>query len=206
VNGAIPLEARLAGKRALIFDFDGTIADSSALHARAFGEVLGAEGLALDYARIAGRSTREAVVLAFALAGRAFDAALAARLVEAKQARARALIAQELGLLPGVRGFLDWARPRFALAICSSASHASLALALERLSLEGWFRPVVSADDVANAKPDPEGFLKTLALLGCPAAETLVFEDSAAGLAAAAGAGMDAVDVRPPFRFPEWSP
>ena len=196
------LSALLATRRALIFDFDGTIADSNGLHARAFAEALRPFGVTVDYAAIAGLKTREAVRAAFAAAGQGVADEALERIATDKQARVRALIAAELAALPGVIGFLRWARPRYRLAICSSASRATLALSLTRLGLEGWFDPVICAEDVAQSKPMPEGYLRALSALGCTAAEALAFEDSASGLHAATAAGIEVVDVTPPFQFP----
>ena len=104
-------KALLSTRRALIFDFDGTIADSSGLHARAFAEALQPHGIAVGYPAIAGLRTRDAVRAAFAAAGRSVTSDALERIATDKQARVRALIAAELVALPGVMGFLRWARP-----------------------------------------------------------------------------------------------
>jgi len=84
------LTALLDGRRLLIFDFDGTIADSSPLHEAAFKAVLEPLGIAVDYPRLAGRSTRDAVRLCFELSGRpAPDAALVEEPAGAKQSPGR---------------------------------------------------------------------------------------------------------------------
>lgn len=183
-------------KRLLIFDFDGTLADTTPLHAAAFAHVLAPLGMAVDYPRIAGLTTLDAMRQCLSGAGRTWDEAALAALVAAKQQHVRQMMALALQPLPGVQAFLLWARPRYQLAMVTSGSRATLALALEKLGYASWFSPLICAEDVARAKPAPEGFLKALQITGVPADAALVFEDSPAGLMAAQAAGVECVDVR----------
>lgn len=186
----------LRGKRLLIFDFDGTVADTTPLHAAAFSEVLAPLGIAVDYSCIAGLKTLDAMRQCLNGAGHALDEAALAALVTAKQQCVRQMIGQALQPLPGVDAFLRWARPRYKLAMVTSGSRGTVSLALEKLGYTGWFDPLICADDVEKAKPAPEGFLMALQLAGVSASEALVFEDSEAGFQAAAQAGLGYVDVR----------
>jgi sugar-phosphatase len=188
--------ALLRGSKLLIFDFDGTLADSSPLHAEAFAAVLGPLGLKVDYKTIAGLKTRDALGRVLGAAGHTVPQEELDAMAKAKQHRARELISERLQPLPGVDSFLRWSRPRFRLGICSSGSCGTVGMALEKLGYQGWFEPLVCAEDVVRAKPDPEGFLKVLSLAAVPAEHALVFEDSEAGLKAARQAGLQAVDVR----------
>jgi len=78
----------------------------------------------------------------------------------------------------------------------TSGSRGTVSLALEKLGYTDWFDPLICADDVSQAKPAPEGFLKALQISGVPADAALVFEDSQAGFTAAAAAGLGFVDAR----------
>lgn len=187
---------KLQGKRLLIFDFDGTVADTTPLHAAAFTEVLAPLGVAVDYPRIAGLKTLDAMRQCLNGVGRILDDAELGALVAAKQQRARQMIGEALKPLPGVDELLRWARPRYRLAMVTSGSRGTVDLALEKLGYTGWFDPLVCADDMARAKPDPEGFLQVLRITGVPAEEALVFEDSQAGFKAAEAADLDFVDAR----------
>lgn len=193
---AANLTEALQGKRLLIFDFDGTVADTTPLHTAAFTEVLAPLGVAVDYPRIAGLKTLDAMLQCLNGVGRTLDEAEIAALVAAKQQRARQMIGEALKPLPGVDGFLRWARPRYRLAMVTSGSRGTVNLALEKLGYTGWFDPLVCADDMARAKPDPEGFLQVLRMTGVPAEEALVFEDAEAGFLAAGAASLAYVDVR----------
>lgn len=191
------LAAQLAGRELLIFDFDGTIADSSPLHEAAFKAVLEPFGIAVDYPKLAGRSTRDAVRLCFQLAGRAEpEAALADALAVRKQVLGRELIANQLEAIPATTALLEWARPRFALALVSSGSRATIELSLTRLGMADWFRPVITADELDRAKPDPQGFLMALDHAGVAPGAALVFEDAESGFESARCAGIEWVDAR----------
>mgnify|MGYP001765078464 CR=1 FL=1 len=189
------LADQLRGKQLLIFDFDGTVADTSPLHARAFAEVLSPLGVAVEYERIAGLSTADAMRQCLAVAGLILEEETLARLVADKQSVVRDMIRQGLQPLPGMDDLLRWARPRYRLAMVTSGSRGTVNLSLAALGYEGWFDPLLCAEDVAVAKPSPEGFLQACALAGCEADEALVFEDSSAGLQAAEAAGLQCVDV-----------
>jgi sugar-phosphatase len=186
----------LRGKHLLIFDFDGTVADTTPLHAAAFSAVLTPLGVVVDYHRIAGMKTPDAMRHCLAQAGRTLADAEITALVTAKQQRVRQMIAQSLQPLRGLDEFLRWASPRYRLAMVTSGSRGTVNLALEKLGLTGKFEPLICANDVACGKPDPEGFLKVLQLTSLPAAEALVFEDSEAGFLAASSASLAYVDVR----------
>jgi HAD superfamily hydrolase (TIGR01509 family) len=190
-----PLAELLRHKRLLIFDFDGTIVDSSPLHARAFSEAFAADGVAVEYARIAGLTTDAAVDQLAAAAGMELNEGKRAFLIEDKRARALRLIEAELEPIDGSIDFLRRAKPRFPLALCTSGSRPTVERALERVRLTGVFEPVITAGDVRRGKPDPEGFLAAAAHHAVEPADALVFEDAASGLAAARAAGMDAVHV-----------
>jgi HAD superfamily hydrolase (TIGR01509 family) len=189
------LQQLLHGKQLLIFDFDGTVADTTPLHAAAFSEVLAPLGIKVDYSCIAGLKTLDAIRQCLQGAGRVLDEVALAALVTAKQQSVRQMISHRLQPLPGVDTFLRWARQRYRLAMVTSGSRATVSLALGKLGYSGLFNPLISADDVQHAKPDPEGFLKVLRITGVTAAESLVFEDSAAGFNAAHQAGLEFVDV-----------
>ena len=186
----------LQSKRLLIFDFDGTVADTTPLHAAAFSQVLAPLGIEVDYSCIAGLKTLDAMRQCLQGAGRTLDDARLTELVAAKQQCVRQMISQALQPLPGVDAFLRWARPNYKLAMVTSGSRGTVNLALAKLGYTGWFDPLICADDVLLSKPAPDGFLKALQLTGVAACDALVFEDSKAGFDAAALARLNYVNVR----------
>jgi sugar-phosphatase len=194
--GNSEIEARLAARDLMIFDFDGTLADTTPLHIAAFAEVLEPFGVTVDYPSIAGRKTRDALRDRLATVGRVLPDFDLDELAASKQRKVRDLIRNTLRPLPGVEQFLAWALARMRLAIYSSGSRGTIEVSLERLRMRGRFDPVLCAEDVEHAKPDPEGFLKVLAITGVPTHRAVVFEDSDAGVASARAAELDVVDVR----------
>lgn len=186
----------LNGKRLLIFDFDGTVADTTPLHAEAFRQALSPLGVSVDYDRIAGMKTRDAINQCGLEANKQWDAEQIDALARQKQDLVRRAISKGLQPLPGVDGFLRAVRGRFKLAMVTSGSRGTVDLSLETLGYSTVFDPVICAEDVINAKPAPDGFLKCLEVTQMAPVQALVFEDSQAGFASARAAGIDVVDAR----------
>jgi len=187
---------RLLRKTAFLFDLDGTLLDSSALHERAFREVLSdyapplLEGF--DYESLKGKSTGESFrSLGIAEAG-AIDA-----MVSEKQRRYRAAVrAGELRLMPGsweILALLQSRRKR--LFVVTGGSRRSVDAALDATGVRAFFEGIVTADDVARGKPAPDSFLLCLEWYGIPAGQAVGIEDSINGLEACRAAGLDAVLV-----------
>lgn len=189
------LMALLTGKKLLIFDFDGTIADTSPLHAAAFEKVLLPLGVSVRYASIAGMKTADAMVHCTTSCGVVLATKELNELVTAKQMLVREMMRTKLFPLPGVDRFLRWARQRYQLSMATSGSRGTVGLALERLGYAKWFDPLVCAEDVEHAKPHPDAFQKVLEMTGCSPDSALIFEDSDAGLLAAKAAGVDCVHI-----------
>jgi HAD superfamily hydrolase (TIGR01509 family) len=186
----------LEGKSLLIFDFDGTVADTTPLHAAAFSQVMNPLGISVEYSSIAGLNTLDAMKKCLIGAGKKLEEDDLAALVLAKQHCVRGMISESLQPLPGVSDFILWAQPRYRLAMVTSGSRGTVNLALEKLGYTDLFNPLICADDVKNSKPAPDGFLMALKCVNVPASEALVFEDSEAGFLSARQAGLDYVDVR----------
>jgi HAD superfamily hydrolase (TIGR01509 family) len=177
----------------LIFDLDGTLVDSSPLHARAFSDAFAPHGIDVNYPTIAGLTTAAAVDRIASLAGLALSADDRARLIADKQARSVRLMQAELRALEGAVEFVRAAEGRFERALCTSASRAGADAALAKVGLAGQFDTLISAEMVSRGKPDPEVFLMALELHHMPADHALVFEDAESGLAAARAAGIEVV-------------
>ncbi len=193
----------LKGKKLMVFDFDGTLADTTPLHAAAFTEALALHGVKVDYSSIAGLKTTAAVRKCLVTAGLELPESAVEKIVAHKQTLVRAMIASNLQAIAGLEEFLAWARARYRLSIATSGSRATVTLALSKLGYEGWFDPIVCAEDVEKSKPAPDCFLHVLRLTKTPGAEALIFEDSEAGFQAARSAGLDFVDVTR-VTWPRW--
>ena len=92
-----------------------------------------------------------------------------------------------------VREAVRYAAERAPLAICSGAARDEIEPVVEAAGIAGCFRAIVTSDDVVHGKPDPEGYVKALALLGVGPAQAVVFEDTEAGVASARAARVGRV-------------
>ena len=101
-----------------------------------------------------------------------------------------------LKLINGLSEFLEEARQAgVRMAVGSAAIMFNIDFVLDGMNIRSYFDAIVSADDVAESKPNPETFLKCAERLGASAGESIVFEDTPKGVEAALNAGMRAVVI-----------
>jgi beta-phosphoglucomutase-like phosphatase (HAD superfamily) len=180
---------------ALIFDFDGVIADSEAIANTVLAEIVSHLGHAttLDQAlaRYSGRRWDEAVAEIESAVGKPLPAGFSDALKTATLDRFRTDLKEVSGAGRFIRRFSHIPR-----CIASSSSIDRLQLCLSVLNLEAEFDGrVFSADMVARGKPHPDIFLFAAGKLGASPDQCLVIEDSASGIKAAVAAGMTAVGL-----------
>lgn len=179
--------------RGVVFDMDGVLADTEPLHARAWVLLLSRYGLTVDerfFDRWIGIPSAET---ARDLVSRFRMPLTAERIIEERQALYLDLVERELRPFPGLAGSL--AGLRLPKAVATSSSRVDAARTLAVLGLAACFRVVVTVDDVARAKPDPEVYVKAAAGLRLAPGECGAIEDSPAGVASARGAGCHVVAV-----------
>ena len=180
---------------ALIFDFDGVIADSEAIANTVLAEAVSDLGhsTTLDQAlaRYSGRRWADVVAEIETATGRTLPPNFSGELKRATLERFRTDLKEVSGAANFIRRFSHIPR-----CIASSSSLDRLQLCLSVLALEAEFGPhVFSADMVARGKPHPDIFLFAADRLGVKPKECLVVEDSAGGIRAAVAAGMTAVGL-----------
>ncbi len=191
--------------RAIVFDFDGVIADSEPLHCRAFQEVLAGEGLELTrtdyYARYLGYSDARAFDAIGSDQGHMWTPDFIAALVARKAERIQELERQTSVLFPGAEAFIRRAAESMALAIASGALRAEIERVLDRANLTSCFSAIVAAEDVAASKPAPDPYLRAVELLSRQAsvplapADCVAIEDSKWGIDSARAAGLRTIGV-----------
>ncbi len=188
---------------ALIFDFDGVLADTEALHCAAYQAVLADIGIQLSAAEyfedFLGLPDRECLRAVCVREGQTPDPADIETLLASKRARF-ARLAQSAALYPGVAGVLRRLHEHFTLAVASGAFRDEIETILQRAGVRPLFAAIVGADDVSQGKPAPDPFLEAVRALNrsgarLSSAECVAVEDSPRGIAAAHAAGMRCIAV-----------
>lgn len=195
--------------RAIIFDVDGTIADTESLHRIAFNRAFEQAGFAWEWDEptydallaIEGGLPR---IRAWVETNRPRDAAwleqdgVLAALHAAKSRIYLRLIEDEAPpLRPGVARLIHEARSEgVKLGVCTTSSRVNFeALILNAMGFEAldWFGAIVTGEDVSRRKPDPEGYAAACRLLGVAPSEAVAIEDNPRGVAAARAAGLHVI-------------
>jgi HAD superfamily hydrolase (TIGR01509 family) len=193
----------VAPARAVLFDFNGTLADDEPVLEQVFGEIfmayLGWRMTPHDYSsRLAGRSDREIVEIAVAErgGGLAGNGPLVERLLALRRERYQCLVEESQPIRPSASALVEaLAASGHRLGIVTGAEREDVDFVLARSDIGGHFSAVVAGGDVLRGKPDPEGFLTAAARLEVEPAHTVVFEDTVPGVRAAVAAGMRCVAV-----------
>jgi beta-phosphoglucomutase len=196
--------------RAVLFDFNGVLVDDEPIHLDLFQKVLGEEGIALSaadyYERYLGLDGRACFAAALAAAGEPATVPRLMRLIARKASYYRERVRREG--YPFSAGAAELARGLAArgwmLGVVTGAQREEVEGALRQEGLLGRFKALVTAEDVSEGKPGPEGYERALeAFNSLPPLperllhphEVLAVEDSPVGLAAAAEAGLPTLGV-----------
>jgi HAD superfamily hydrolase (TIGR01509 family) len=176
--------------RALLLDFNGTISEDEPILFRIFQELFAEAGKPIGeeeyYAELAGFSDREVIRLWL---GRE-DPVLEQRKIDRYRDLADGSTVSE-----ETREAVRAAAAEVPVAVVSGSARAEIEPVLDAAGIRNEFTAVVSLDDIRRSKPDPEGYLIALHLLGVQAAGAAAVEDSPAGVAAAKAAGLYTVGV-----------
>jgi beta-phosphoglucomutase-like phosphatase (HAD superfamily) len=180
---------------ALIFDCDGTLADTMPNHFRAWQSSLrsfGADISEEQFYALGGMPSADIIRLLNLERGYTLDVA---RTHVDKEQR----YVEMLHSVVEIKAVADIARAHFGqvpMAVASGGIRPVVTQTLAAAGLSTLFSTVVTADDVTNGKPAPDIFLLAAERLGIAPADCIVYEDGDLGLEAARRAGMRAVDVR----------
>jgi HAD superfamily hydrolase (TIGR01509 family) len=184
------------GVRAIIFDCDGTLADSMPLHFRAWDlamRELGGRISEAEFYGLAGVPTARMIEI---LNERHGTAVPVLEGTEHKEKRYFEL----MHLLKPIEPVVALARrvkPTMPIAVASGGERYVVDQTLKTIGMEGHFEVIVTASDVKHGKPAPDIFLESARRMGVAAGDCWVLEDGEAGFKAADAAGMRWLDVRP---------
>lgn len=186
--------------RGLLFDLDGTLADTMAVHCKAYRNVLSRRGGQLDeedFYALVGPPAAVTIPLFIRASGLPDPDADTVKAVHAeKKAEFEFLIAHDpLEALPAARLLKTEAGLR-GIAVVTSANRQGAESVLRSLGLFDLIDVIVTAEDVSRGKPDPEPYAKALDLLGLDKQQALAFEDHDMGIDSARSAGLCVIDVR----------
>lgn len=205
-----PAPARAGRLRGIIFDLDGTIADTEEVHRAAFNAAFEDLGLPVRWSaeehrrRLPQGSGRERLDLLFAEEPLASlfppdrRAEAITRLHQRKTERFTVEVdAGRVDIRPGIRRLMEEAVAAGVTIAVASTAHRRAVHAVLRVrlgaDLYGRFAAIYSGNDVTLKKPHPEIYLRTLADMGLPAGSVVALEDTRIGLSAAVAAGLATV-------------
>jgi HAD superfamily hydrolase (TIGR01509 family) len=190
--------------KAVVFDFDGVLADSEPLHFRAFRDVLHGIGLSLTeqayYDRYLGYDDVGAFQAIAQDNGMPLTPVVVGHLVAQKAVRLEALEHGASVLFPGARDAVLRMAARGPIAIASGARREEIERILDREGLRSHFPVLVAAEDTAASKPDPAPYHRVVELLALREtrlhpSECVAVEDSRWGLISARDAGLRTIAI-----------
>jgi len=183
--------------KAVIFDWDGTVADTRKTVMESFRRVLSEAGCTISdefIERRIGVGTRKIMEDALRECGVDFDEEALERLIERK-VEYQAEMTGAVDLFDGVVELLDALYGRVKIALATMGPRKVIDKLLSEKSIRRYFDVVVTADEAQKPKPNPEIFLQAARRMKARSEECLVVEDSIFGVKAAKAAGMGCIAV-----------
>ena len=183
--------------KALLFDIDGTLADTDALHLEAFNQVLGPRGHIFDHVRF-GKELQgfsNASISARFLAEE--PPIRQAAIMDEKEATFRKLVAGKIQPLPGLMTLLALAdRAGIPMVAVTNAPRLNAEMLLSGLGIMDRFKALVIGDELDHGKPHPMPYLEGLRAVNAVPALSVAFEDSRSGIQSASAAGIATIGMR----------
>jgi beta-phosphoglucomutase len=191
--------------RAVLFDFDGVIADTENIHVAAWQRTLARLGWEIPD-ELAARACEvdDRIFLADLFARRKIEQGDVEGWVRSKQELTAAMLTDSPRLYPGVVELVKSLAGKVQLAVVSTTWRENVEIVLKSAQLAPLFPIVVGKQDVSRVKPEPDGYRLALKKLGLSANQAIALEDSATGLASARSAGLKTLAVGHRQPHGEW--
>ena len=182
---------------ALLFDIDGTMADTDAIHLEAFNIVLGRYGHSFDRPRYTTDLQGHANLSISARFLPGLTADEQAAVMDAKEAAFRDLFRDLVAPMPGLLALLDRADASGVPVVAvTNAPRANAEMLLGGIGITHRFAALVIGEELPHGKPHPLPYLEGLQRAGADAARSVAFEDSRSGIASATAAGIATIGIR----------
>ena len=194
--------------KAILMDFNGVIINDEPVQLKAYQEILKGEDIDLteeQYYASMGMDDRTFIKSAYTRAEKDLTENRLAAIREAKTAKWREIVEQEIPLFEDVENFIRKMEKDFALGIVSMARREEIEFVLEATNLRGCFSIIVSAEDISNHKPNPECYHKGFNLIDAARTargsnpivhgDCLVIEDAPQGIRAGKAAGLKTLGI-----------
>jgi len=182
--------------KAVLFDLDGVIINSSEFHFEAWKKFCQKFNILLteeDFKKGFGKKNKD-------ILEEIFKKPLSDKLIK-KYSEEKERLFRELakGKITSIRGAKEFIRrlieDKYLLALVSSTPKINIEFIMEEIKLENYFKAIISAEDVKEGKPNPECYLKAAKKLKVNPEECIVIEDSLAGIEAALAAKMKCIAI-----------
>ncbi len=186
---------QVQNNKALIFDLDGTVADTMPLHYEASQIVCNSYDFdfPLDFFYSeAGRPSKDVFIDLM----KKLDTGLDGAALAAKKEKIFLELLPTVKVIQPVFEVMKHYHKKIPFAIGSGGERKAVLATLEALNITSYFEAIVSADDVKRHKPFPDTFTNCADILQVKYDQCVVFEDGDPGIVAAKKAGMDVIDVR----------
>ncbi len=185
--------------KAIVFDFDGVLADSEPLHLRAYQKVLSPVGISLTredyYERYLGYDDEGVFTQLASAHGLPLDERRLQTFIAEKARVFDSVIGSEQILYPAAAACVIRMAERYPLGIASGAMRHEIEAILRCAGLLEYFRFVVGSGETAQSKPAPDPYLRAAELHGLAPAECAAIEDSHWGIVSAKSAGLACVGL-----------
>lgn len=184
-------------QKALLFDIDGTLADTDSLHLEAFNLILGPRGRVFDHERF----TRELQGFSTASISERFLAneppARQVAIMEEKEEAFRNLVSERIKPTPGLMSLLNLAdQADIPMVAVTNAPRLNAEMLLAGLGIVHRFKAVIIGDELPHGKPHPMPYLEGLRAVNAAPHFSVAFEDSRSGVKSASSAGIATVGIR----------
>jgi len=180
--------------KAVIFDMDGTIADSEKIAERVTKEFFAKRGIVMtrdEEKSVFGLNWKDLVKTILKSRNLEYTQSLKNTLKE----RYVRTMSREVLPVEGVYELLEDLKDKFKIGLATNSRTREVNIIFEKLKFESYFQQKLAKDHVKKGKPDPEIYLKSAQLFEVEPSECVVFEDSVIGLTAAKNAGMKCVGI-----------